>query len=103
MEVRGVIANTGVGGGKGGVITGTLSLAGQSGAATFPKQMSMVIVSWSSLSLPSIAGTALLAPGSRVSANVSGNFAGNIAFNGTELTVSNLHSGSYLYNYVAFE
>ena len=103
MEAWGVIVNTGVGGGKGGVITGTLSLAGQSGAVTFPKQMSMVIVSWSSLSPPSIAGTALLAPGSQVTANVSGSFAGNIAFNGAELTVSNLHNGSYLYNYVAFE
>lgn len=99
-----MIANTGVGGGgKGGVITGTLSLAGQPGAVTFPKQMSMVIVSWSSVIPPSIAGTALLAPGSRVTANVSGSFAGNIAFNGAELTVSDLHNGKYLYNYVAFE
>ena len=98
-----MIANTGVGGGKGGVITGTLSLAGQSGSAQFPKQMSMVIVSWGSSIPQTIAGTALLAPGSRVTANVSGSFAGNIAFNGAELTVSDLHSGSYLYNYVAFE
>lgn len=90
-------------GGGGGIITGTLTLNGQSGSVQFPKQMSMVIVSWSTLSLPEIEGTALLAPGSWITASASGLSAGNITFDGTELSVNSLNSGRYLYNYVAFE
>ena len=97
-----MIANANAGG-AGGAITGTLSLGGQSGSVQFPKQMSMVIVSWSTLSLPSIEGTALLAPGGRISASAGGSFAGNVTFDGTELSVSSVYNGSYLYNYVAFE
>lgn len=97
-----MIANTHAGSGA-GIVRGTLSLNGQSGSVQFPKQMSMVIVSWSTLSLPSIEGTALLAPGSRISASAGGSFAGNVTFDGTELSVSSVYNGSYLYNYVAFE
>lgn len=97
-----MIVNPGAGAG-GGTITGTLSLVGSSAAVTFPKQMSMVIVSWSTLSLPSIEGTALLAPGGRISASAGGSFAGNVTFDGAELSVSSVYNGSYLYNYVAFE
>lgn len=89
--------------GGGGIITGTLTLNGQSGSVTFPKQMSMVIVSWSTVSSPSIEGTALLAPGSQITASASGSFAGNITFDGTELAVGSVYGRSYLYNYVAFE
>lgn len=84
-----MIVNPGAGAG-GGTITGTLSLAGSSAAVTFPKQMS-------------IEGTVLLAPGNRITASAGGSFAGNVTFDGTELSVSSVYSSSYLYNYVAFE